>query len=522
MRIAIVGCGHGALDTIYETVQQSEAETGIPVDMVLISGDFQAVRNTSDFRNLAVPPKYRHLGDFHQYYSGAKKAPYLTLFIGGNHESSAYMWELYHGGWAAPNIYYLGWANVLRFGDLRIGGTSGIWNPGNYIKSHYEVAPYDSNQLRSIYHTRMFEVAQLTLYNKPLDLFLSHEWPRDIALYGDLEALKRNKPFFKEDILSGKLGSPAMQHLLHHLRPSYWFAAHLHVGFPALVPHASTPKKKPIDLRHFKHTPQFTHATRTKPVLDPSTVSLDSARVTPATRPDATHARVTRFLALDKCLARRHFIQFLDLPNHTPGPLSYDRDWLAIVRATTPYLPLGPEIIAPPLPSLKVLAAQVADARAWLDEHIPDDAALQVPVGAFEMTGPLHVHGDPPGEWRELAWKPQRNPQTDAFCAMLGVECKINQDGITHDEYQRANERLVERMYAQDPQAAAMAAAQKARMEAEYAAEVAARAAAAAAAATLVEGAESATAAAEDGETVATEAEVVSDGGEGAMNLDLQ
>lgn len=43
-----------------------------------------------------------------RYYSGEKKAPVLTLFIGGNHEASNYLAELPYGGWVAPNIYYMG------------------------------------------------------------------------------------------------------------------------------------------------------------------------------------------------------------------------------------------------------------------------------------------------------------------------------------------------------------------------------------------------------------------------------
>lgn len=45
---------------------------------------------------------------FVRYYSGEKKAPMLTIIIGGNHEASNYMQELPYGGWVAPNIYYLG------------------------------------------------------------------------------------------------------------------------------------------------------------------------------------------------------------------------------------------------------------------------------------------------------------------------------------------------------------------------------------------------------------------------------
>ena len=52
--------------------------------------------------------------------------------VGGNHEAMNYLWELYYGGWVAPNIYYLGHAGVVKFGGIRIGGISGIFNGGHY------------------------------------------------------------------------------------------------------------------------------------------------------------------------------------------------------------------------------------------------------------------------------------------------------------------------------------------------------------------------------------------------------
>ena len=42
------------------------------------------------------------MADFHEYYSGKRKAPVLTIFIGGNHECSSYLQELKYGGWVAP------------------------------------------------------------------------------------------------------------------------------------------------------------------------------------------------------------------------------------------------------------------------------------------------------------------------------------------------------------------------------------------------------------------------------------
>lgn len=159
------GCAHGELDAIYATIAAAEKEHGIKVDLLLICGDFQvfrigwvtdeithslwhghittysfthhtpqAIRNQVDLTSLACPPRYRALGTFHQYYAGKKRAPVPTIFIGGNHESSAYMLELLHGGWAAENVYYLGKAGVLRVGGVRIAGSSGIYKDHDFQK----------------------------------------------------------------------------------------------------------------------------------------------------------------------------------------------------------------------------------------------------------------------------------------------------------------------------------------------------------------------------------------------------
>ena len=46
---------------------------------MLLCGDIQALRNEADLDSLAVPDKFKRLGDFHRYYSGEKTAPILTL-----------------------------------------------------------------------------------------------------------------------------------------------------------------------------------------------------------------------------------------------------------------------------------------------------------------------------------------------------------------------------------------------------------------------------------------------------------
>ena len=161
MKIAVVGCLHGKLDEIYVRINEFEQHEQGKIDLVLVCGDFQAVRGLNDLKCMAVPDKYKELGDFHQYYLGKKHASHLTLVVGGNHEASNYFQQLPYGGWLAPNIYYLGYSNVLKFNGLRIGGISGIFNRHSINRGHFEHLPYTPNSMRSAYHTRYLEVFRM-------------------------------------------------------------------------------------------------------------------------------------------------------------------------------------------------------------------------------------------------------------------------------------------------------------------------------------------------------------------------
>ncbi|CAM8928981.1 unnamed protein product [Rhodiola kirilowii] len=216
------------------------------------------------------------MGTFWKYYSGEAVAPIPTIFIGGNHEASNYLWELYYGGWAAPNIYFLGFSGVVKFGNIRIGSLSGIYNERHYHLGHYERPPYNESDIRSIYHVREYAVHKLMQIKEHIDIFLSHDWPIGITDHGNKSELLRYKSYFKEEIDNRTLGSKAASQLLKKLQPSYWFSAHLHCQFAALVQHGEG---------------------------GPS----------------------TKFLALDKCLPRRKFLQVIEIESE-PGPhkIHYD------------------------------------------------------------------------------------------------------------------------------------------------------------------------------------------------------
>lgn len=194
---------------------------------------------------MAVPVKYREIGDFHHYYSGKRVAPYLTIFVGGNHEASNHNFELFYGGWVAPKIYFMGAANVVRLGGLRIAGLSGIWKGYDYRKPHLERLPYNEDDLKSIYHVREIDSRRLLQLRSQVDIGVSHDWPQGVEMCGDFEDLFKRKAYFRRDAENGQLGSVAARDVLKWLRPFHWFSAHLHCRYAAIVKHGVAPDGLP-------------------------------------------------------------------------------------------------------------------------------------------------------------------------------------------------------------------------------------------------------------------------------------
>ena len=111
---------------------------------------------------------------------------------------------------------------------------------------------------------------------------------------------------FYPQVESNELGSPPAEDLLRYLQPSYWFSAHLHCKFSAVYHHEGSDN-------------------------------------------------ITKFLALDKPLPRRGFLQIVDIPtgshdqsgDHSPV-LRYDPEWLGVVRLTRSIMPFSRQMWLPP------------------------------------------------------------------------------------------------------------------------------------------------------------------------------
>jgi len=462
---------------------------------------------------MSVPQKFRAIGDFHEYYSGARHAPYLTLFVGGNHEASSHLQELHYGGWVAPNIYYLGAANVVRFGDLRIAGLSGIWKGYNYNKPHFERLPYDENEIKSLYHVREIDVRKLLLLRTQVDIGISHDWPRGIEWQGDYKTLFRKKDLFEADAKAGTLGSSAAKYVMDRLRPPYWFSAHLHCKFAAAVAYGQVgerhgvtngtvntdeigielgfdgeqslqnPSQPPAPIKNDdeididideddipRNAPKSTPTTaphsipqlpsESVPILSEIRSQLPAAFTRPQSLPqgkpqllppppDIINQR-TQFLALDKCLPNRKFLQILSIdplnPSTPPAPLrlSYDKEWLAILRVFASHDPHEPN---PSNRGEAAYAPLITKEEEWVEDYIikNNDAGtpgtLAIP-NYFEITAPVY-DGKAIGSVGREQPRESSNPQTRVFCEMLGIENWFDDSEEVREERRKVKGTLI-------------------------------------------------------------------------------
>ena len=206
-------------------------------------------------------------------------------------------------------------SGIYKAGDYRLGMFSFFLlseKPVDERKGYYERLPYNQRSMRSIYHTRQYNVnrlAQVRLPSFPFllllmpsqltnpDIFLSHDWPQSIERHGNLRALLKLKPGFRASVHADTLGSPPLMMLLKTLKPKWWFAGHIHVRFQAEVKHAR-------DTQGTQRGKQVQEAGlgKEKEVQD--------------------NERTTRFLALDKCLPGRDFLEVPILSHFSPPLLT--------------------------------------------------------------------------------------------------------------------------------------------------------------------------------------------------------
>lgn len=420
------------------------------------------------------------MGDFHDYYNGRMTAPIPTVFIGGNHEASSYLKELKFGGWVAPNIYYLGEFGCIWFKGIQIGGISGIFNQYTFRKylsrrtNDDEKLPYDSGTIKSIYHVKpknhlkMFMMSQ----DKRLDIVLSHDWPQHIEKKGNLGKLLREKPFFKADINKGSLGSPLNRVLFEQLRPRYWFSSHLHVRFEAQVKQFAkrsnqgyserTSKKKKIkenkeevnldmdetlnkeeidlDMDETLNKEEVNLDMDEAPNNEEIVLDMDETPNNEEVRLDEeSHEIITNFLALDKCLPRRKFLEVMEITVDAENPHNPSNAKLT---------PSEPEPIfyhdKRAIAVNKVIESFVSTQQEWhsirdndfydfpnkqkpLFDELNEEIAFEIlklnklPSEAFHITPSMFKIIAPTSDENKIPLKYWENNQTTEYCKMFLV-----------------------------------------------------------------------------------------------------
>ena len=158
--------------------------------------------------------------------------------------------------------------------------------------------------------------------------------------------------------------------ILQHHYPSHWFAAHLHCKFAAVIQNEDKSK-------------------------------------------------TTRFLALDKCLPKRQFLQIIDMKHDESLPikLSYDLEWLTILFLTNNLLSVKNGICYMPGPTRQArwVYTPTEEEKEAIKKKFSD---LTVPLN-FEMT--VEPHNE---DSNKRVGPPHLviNQQTTDFCNKLGID----------------------------------------------------------------------------------------------------
>lgn len=220
----------------------------------------------------------------------------------------------------------------------------------------------------------------------------------------------------RTQIADNSLGSPPGAFLLHKLRPSYWFSAHLHTKFAALVPHPKQDKKAPQGEAAGAAAAAEEGRSEDGPSERTAQEASDQASNGPCV-PVVRHP-ATKFLSLDKCLPRRSFLQVVDFAHADAERLhfAYDPEWLAILASTHQMHSVSrfPPLLSPrpPAPPRQEVAAVEARMRS------ANGGSLAVARDGFAPTAPAYD----PRQSRSRGRMPDaalRNPQTEAFLAKM-------------------------------------------------------------------------------------------------------
>ncbi|KAG8906010.1 hypothetical protein FRC01_008169 [Tulasnella sp. 417] len=236
----------------------------------------------------------------------------------------------------------------------------------------------------------------------------------------------RRMPRFKADAEAGKLGSPPLLEILKKVKPYRWCSGHMHTKFEATFKHEgsaaaaeTSSRGTTVEASSSIQPDVVDNEEQSKPV--PRSSPSQPAPSTSQSRPGASE---TEFLGLDQCLPKRDYLEIIDFPaplTNDPPRLTFDVEWLGIVRATHQYF--SRTKTQHPLPPDNVLRLRIAENIRWVKENVGESKDI-TEIQAFATTSP----GPDPAFVGDSYPQPisYTNPQTVAFCEMLGIPNEID------------------------------------------------------------------------------------------------
>ena len=215
-RFVIVGDIHGRFESLAEGLGEVRHRWG-QLDFVLAVGDLEANRDRSDQVGVAVPARYRKMGDFPGLVAGEIVLGAPLYFIAGNHDPYPMLDRAGPGEWT-PGVWWLGRFGITRIGDVTVGFLSGIYSPkySELAEPSRQGPKQRTYWHRSELHQLIDTVGRL---DGRLDVLLTHDWPSGVL------ADRRGNP----------IGDPSLRELVETVQPRVHACGHRHYDQKGMI-----------------------------------------------------------------------------------------------------------------------------------------------------------------------------------------------------------------------------------------------------------------------------------------------
>jgi len=232
-KVLFVGDIHGEFNRLVEPQQKHEP------DLCFQVGDLEPVRDEEDLRELTGPAKYNEIRDFPDYYSGDKKIPCKTYFIGGNHEPWSYLHQhnpnCGNDSELIANLNYLGRAGVTEIQRLTVAYLTGVYGETSYDVTSDKRVEFargmNWKKNKRLGHFRKDEIARIVKQAKDreINILLTHCWPSPDELQNPPDWYSRNN-----------YGIEVIGEIVELIKPRYHVAGHIHSSYEGVYKKTDT------------------------------------------------------------------------------------------------------------------------------------------------------------------------------------------------------------------------------------------------------------------------------------------